>query len=110
MCAALSACKHHQKDGKGSDALRTHEGRHGFQDDETNRCSVDAGAQQRSAKGERLPAENRVLIVYLSRTNNTKAIAEIIHEKVGGKLVALELADTVSRRLPRHCATSRAGE
>ncbi|KAA3437095.1 flavodoxin [Rufibacter hautae] len=33
----------------------------------------------------------KVLIVYLSRTNNTKAIAEIIHKKVGGTLVALEL-------------------
>ena len=33
----------------------------------------------------------KILIVYLSRTNNTKAIAEIIHEHVGGKLVALEL-------------------
>jgi flavodoxin len=29
--------------------------------------------------------------VYLSRTNNTKAIAEIIQHSVGGKLVALEL-------------------
>jgi flavodoxin len=34
---------------------------------------------------------DKVLIVYLSRTNNTKAIAEMIHEKVGGTLVALEL-------------------
>ena len=33
----------------------------------------------------------KVLIVYLSRTNNTKAIAEIIQRNVGGKLVALEL-------------------
>ena len=33
----------------------------------------------------------KVLIVYLSRTNNTKAIAEIIHKNIGGKLVALEL-------------------
>jgi flavodoxin len=33
----------------------------------------------------------KVLIVYLSRTNNTKAIAEIIQKNVGGKLVALEL-------------------
>jgi len=33
----------------------------------------------------------KVLIVYLSRTNNTKAVAEIIHKNVGGKLVALEL-------------------
>jgi flavodoxin len=34
---------------------------------------------------------NKVLIVYLSRTNNTKAIAEIIHSNVGGTIVALEL-------------------
>jgi len=33
----------------------------------------------------------KVLIVYLSRTNNTKAVAEMIHKKVGGTLVALEL-------------------
>lgn len=36
-------------------------------------------------------APGKVLIVYLSRTNNTKAIAEIIHKNVGGTLVALEL-------------------
>lgn len=36
-------------------------------------------------------SDNKILIVYLSRTNNTKAIAEIIHKNVGGKLVALEL-------------------
>ncbi len=34
---------------------------------------------------------DKVLIVYLSRTNNTKAIAEIIQKNVGGRLVALEL-------------------
>ena len=33
----------------------------------------------------------KILIVYLSRTNNTKTIAEIIHKNVGGTLVALEL-------------------
>jgi flavodoxin len=33
----------------------------------------------------------KILIVYLSRTNNTKRIAEIIHENVGGSLVGLEL-------------------
>lgn len=33
----------------------------------------------------------KVLIVYLSRTNNTKAIAEIIQRNVGGELVAIEL-------------------
>ena len=38
-----------------------------------------------------LSEASNVLIVYLSRTNNTKAVAEIIHEYVGGTLVALEL-------------------
>jgi hypothetical protein len=33
----------------------------------------------------------KVLIVYLSRTNNTKIITEIIHKQVGGTLVGLEL-------------------
>lgn len=36
-------------------------------------------------------AERKVLIVYLSRTSNTKTVAEFIREKVGGTLVALEL-------------------
>ena len=34
---------------------------------------------------------NSTLILYLSRTNNTKAVAEMIQQKVGGDLVALEL-------------------
>lgn len=33
----------------------------------------------------------KVLIVYLSRTGNTKVIAEIIHKNAGGNLVALEM-------------------
>lgn len=33
----------------------------------------------------------KVLIVYLSRTKNTKAVAEMIQKKTGGSLVALEL-------------------
>lgn len=35
--------------------------------------------------------DKKVLIVYLSRTQNTKALAEIIHKNVGGDLLALEL-------------------
>ena len=37
------------------------------------------------------PDPGQVLIVYLSRTNNTKAVAEMIHRQTGGTLVALEL-------------------
>ena len=48
-------------------------------------------AQQLPANAQPLTGEKNVLIVYLSRTNNTKAIAEFIHQKVGGTLVALEL-------------------
>ncbi|SDM58316.1 Flavodoxin [Catalinimonas alkaloidigena] len=36
-------------------------------------------------------ASGDTLIVYLSRTNNTRALAEIIQREVGGTLVALEL-------------------
>lgn len=34
---------------------------------------------------------DKILIVYLSRTNNTRAVAEMIRKNVGGKLVAIEL-------------------
>lgn len=48
-------------------------------------------AQQQPAQVQRLLGGKKILIVYLSRTNNTKAIAEVIQQKVGGLLVALEL-------------------
>jgi len=51
--------------------------------------SRSVGAQQQRAGHHQ--GSQKVLIVYLSRTNNTKAIAEMIHQKVGGTLVALEL-------------------
>ena len=50
-----------------------------------------AKAQQPSANDQPLSSEKKILIVYLSRTNNTKAIAEFIHQKAGGTMVALEL-------------------
>ncbi len=34
---------------------------------------------------------DKILIIYLSRTKNTKTVAEIIHLEVGGDLVELEL-------------------
>ncbi|MEJ8819443.1 flavodoxin family protein [Lacibacter sp. H407] len=37
--------------------------------------------------------DKNVLIVYLSRTKNTKAVAEIIHKNTGGTLVELVLAN-----------------
>jgi flavodoxin len=42
-------------------------------------------------KAESAGQYKKILIVYLSRTKNTKAIAEIIHENVGGTIAALEL-------------------
>jgi len=54
-------------------------------------ASDPSRAQQPAANSQRVPTEKNTLIVYLSRTNNTKAIAEIIHQRVGGTLVALEL-------------------
>jgi flavodoxin len=48
-------------------------------------------AQQLPATDQPPPAEKKILVVYLSRTNNAKAIAEFIRQKVGGTMVALEL-------------------
>ena len=50
-----------------------------------------SSAQQPRANAESLFAGKNVLIVYLSRTKNTKAIAEFIHQRVGGSIVAVEL-------------------
>jgi flavodoxin len=49
-------------------------------------------AQQPPSGTQPPTADQRILIVYLSRTNNTNAIAEFIHGQIGGTLVALELA------------------
>ena len=48
-------------------------------------------AQQRPLKAPGPSDEKKILIVYLSRTNNTKTIAEMIQQRVGGTLVGLEL-------------------
>ena len=53
-------------------------------------CSP-SGTKNKYAKEVSTIDSSKVLIVYLSRTNNTKTIAEIIHKNVGGSLVALEL-------------------
>lgn len=50
-----------------------------------------SSAQQLPTQAQPATGEKKVLIVYLSRTKNTKAIAEFIHQKVGGTLVSLEL-------------------
>jgi flavodoxin/mono/diheme cytochrome c family protein len=42
-------------------------------------------------KKVRASIKKQILIVYLSRTNNTRAIAEMIQRNVGGTLVPLEL-------------------
>ncbi|RYE26562.1 MAG: flavodoxin [Sphingobacteriaceae bacterium] len=51
------------------------------------------GAQGSTAEKQNLLSGKNVLIVYLSRTKNTKAVANIIRQQVGGTLVALELAN-----------------
>ncbi len=38
-------------------------------------------------------AQEKIAIVYLSRTENTEAVAKLIQEKVGGNLIALEKQD-----------------
>jgi flavodoxin len=53
--------------------------------------SQDSSAQRLPANPQPLAREQNVLIVYLSRTSNTKAVAEIIRRDVGGRMVAIEL-------------------
>ena len=52
-----------------------------------------SSSQMKESNASIDPAINsdKILIVYLSRTNNTKTIAEIIHKNAGGTLVTLEL-------------------
>lgn len=52
--------------------------------------SCSSKAQVQGTASEEIDNES-VLIVYLSRTDNTQAVAEIIHEEVGGEMVELEL-------------------
>jgi len=48
-------------------------------------------AQQITSNEQLPPAEKKILIVYLTRTGNTEAIAKMIQQNVGGNLTALEL-------------------
>ncbi len=43
-----------------------------------------------SEQNDSIATNKKVLIVYLTRTNNTKSVAELIHTKVGGDLMAIE--------------------
>lgn len=57
-------------------------------------------AQNPTTEKEASLKDKKVLIVYLSRTKNTKAVAEMIHTKVGGDLVALELVKPYPENYP----------
>lgn len=48
-------------------------------------------ASELSAEKGELIHEKKVLIVYLSRTKNTKAVAEMINQKINSDIVELEL-------------------
>jgi len=50
-------------------------------------------AQKSNPLKDGIIKDKKVLIVYLSRTKNTKTIAQIIHQKVDATLVELELED-----------------
>ena len=55
-------------------------------------CLVGCSKAQRKNDLEPLDLKGKkVLIVYLSRTNNTKAVANMIHKQVGGAIVGLEI-------------------
>ncbi|HEX8328216.1 MAG TPA: flavodoxin [Hymenobacter sp.] len=53
-------------------------------------CSFSPSEDNKNAVKPALDS-SKILIVYLSRTNNTRAVAGMIQQTVGGDLVALEL-------------------
>lgn len=59
-------------------------------------CSRASGAPDASAASQGIRGK-RVLIVYFSRTENTQALAEIIHQQVGGDMLQLELVTPYPR-------------
>ncbi|MCW9711465.1 hypothetical protein LQ318_00995 [Aliifodinibius salicampi] len=52
--------------------------------------SCSSNAQEQDAATGEIDKEN-ILLVYLSRTGNTEAVAEIIQQEVGGEMVQLKL-------------------
>jgi hypothetical protein len=48
--------------------------------------------------------EDRILIVYLTRTGNTEAVARMIQDTVGGTLVSLELEQPYPEDYQAHVA------
>ena len=54
-------------------------------------ASSSCSDAQRPSSGTSTMPDEKILIVYLSRTNNTKVVAEMIRDNVGGTLVPLEL-------------------
>jgi flavodoxin len=67
-------------------------------------CSLSScvKAQEKSDEMPQSINNKKILIVYLSRTNNTKAVAEMIQQNVGGKLIAIEL----QKPYPEHYQTT----
>lgn len=56
--------------------------------EEVSRASTDAAPVADSTTAA---DEERIVIVYLTRTRNTEAVAQLIQSRVGGELVSLEL-------------------
>jgi flavodoxin len=50
------------------------------------------------------PSSKKILIVYLTRTKNTEAVARMIQKEVGGKLVVLELVSPYPTDYRAHVA------
>jgi flavodoxin len=53
-------------------------------------CSSSQTKESKSTTDTEIDT-SKIIIVYLSRTNNTKVVAEIIQKNLGGKLLAIEL-------------------
>lgn len=55
-----------------------------------SRANVSGIEQEKNEVNKDSLMDKKILILYLSRTKNTKALAEIIHQKIAGELLEIE--------------------
>lgn len=67
-------------------------------------CLINFCSQAQNKQKDTMATTQKILIVYLTRTNNTKAVAKLIQNKVGGDVVALEPLNPYPNDYKKHVA------
>lgn len=67
-------------------------------------CLINPCSHAQDKQEDTMVTTHKILIVYLTRTNNTKAVAKLIQTKVGGDLMALEPLNPYPKEYNKHVA------